>query len=259
MFHTFHQIWLLCSKENPVSVEGKGKEKAETCDAEAEPHKDVLEGFRFDSLLKWLVQSSAEDAQSLPQAQAKGVLYPQRGTRCPWLCCGWHGQRLLREGENRNRSRKSSSQVSPASAPPPAPPHGCSPLALVAKPVLPERQQSSNCTETHLPKCHCWLLRLQLGEGRWRDVPLHHNSLEEARGNPSVLHTAPQAFCSHLGSVLFRLQEFFYLVPFQSKRHLTGSGSDCSHWTTSPVIIPHYPRLTMQGPGCRNKGNRVVK
>lgn len=162
-----------------------------------------------------------------------------------------------------NRSRKCSSQVSPGSAPPPAPPHGCSPLALVAKPVLPAWQQSSYCTGAHLPECHCRLLRPELGEGRWRDVPLHHNSLEEARGKLPVLHTAPKAFCSHLASVLFKLQEFLTSYPQQKTSDWIRTRPvllPLKHQsTTSPVIIPHYPRLTMQGAECRNKGDGVVE
>lgn len=89
-----------------------------------------------------------------------------------------------------NRSRKSSSQVSPGSAPPPAPPRGCSPLALVAKPVLPEWQQSSNCTETHLPECHCRLL--QCSSGRAGGEMCHCTTIPLRRpGGSFLFYTQP--------------------------------------------------------------------
>lgn len=74
--------------------------------------------------------------------QAKWVVASTEGNKMfVALLSAWLGQRLLREeGEKENRSRKSSSQVSPGSAPPSAPPCGCSHLALEAKPALPEQQ-----------------------------------------------------------------------------------------------------------------------
>lgn len=147
-----------------------------------------------------------------------GWLHPQRGTRCPQLCCLFGlGRGCWGRVRTENRSRKSSSQVSPGSAPPSAPPRGCSPLALVAKPVSPECNEAHIAQKKHLPECRCWLPCTWLGESWWRDAPLHHISVEETRRKVPMLHVAPRAFCSHMGSILFRLQGFLPFSFFSSK------------------------------------------
>jgi len=128
----------------------------------------------------------------------------------------WLRQGLLREGENTEQEQElhlsgvprlcSSSCSSP----------WLQSLALVAKPALPKHDDAHIAPKKHLPECHCQLARTKLGESQWRDAPLHHISLEETRRKVPVSRLAPGTFCSHLGSILFRLQVFLTSSSFSS-------------------------------------------
>lgn len=183
-----------------------------------------------------------------------GWLHPQRGTRCPWLCCLFHLGKGCWGRERTENSRKSSSQVSPGSAPPPAPPHGCSPLALVAKPVLHEHMKpillERNICQKVSASSHAYNSTIT---GRM----MHHRNTFPLR-TPGE---RPRAFCSHLGPVLFRLPDFLTSSSSSSKGMIR---TECSSALTQtsvhkvPLIIPHYTRVTTQGPESRKKGNRVL-
>lgn len=195
-----------------------------------------------------------------------GWLHPLRRTRCPWLCCLFVlGRGCWGRVRTENRSRKSSSQVPPGSAPPPAPPHGCSPLALVAKPVLPECDEAHIAWTKHLPECRCLLPCTWLSESRRRDAPLHppHFPWEDQEKGPH-LTCSPQGMLQPPGFQPFQAASLSSLLILFQQGHLTWSGQDAAplslrhQSTNSSLIIPHYTRLTMQGPERRNKGNRVL-
>lgn len=214
------------------------------------PHKNVLEDFRFDSPLKWLVQSSAEDAQSLPQAQAKGVLHPQRGTRCPWRCCGWRGQGLLREGENSKQEKEMqlpgvSWLCSSSCSSPWLQSFGSGSKTCFASVAA---KQSSNWTETHLPECHSGCSSERAG-----GEMCHCTKIPLRRPGGSLLcKHSPQGILQPSGFFPFQAEGIFYLIPFKSKRHQDKTSSAPTQTSVHNLSSNHSSL-----PKAENAGSRM--
>lgn len=262
-----HIFLNMCSK-NPVNVEGKGKEKAESSHTEKQ---SLIEMSQKTSGLIPLwsgciwVQSSAEKAQGLLQSQAKWVVAPTEGNKMSTaLLSVWLGQELRREGEKREEEQEI--QLS-----------GVSWLC------------SSSCSSPWLQSfgsgsktCFAW--------ARWSPycsketsarmllpAPVHITRWEHMEGCTTAPYfpwgdqekdphftCSPQGILQPPGFYPFLAERLSYLLILFQQGHLTRSGRDAAllslthQSTNSPLIIPHYTRVTMRGPEHGNEGNRVL-